>query len=204
MHRTTIRHYPCLAAAAAALLLAAPVVAPAAHAGTTSTIDFAWQGDAHYRAQGRFTYDNTVSIIDIDAATNIGPLDAVYDLSIAFYDPADTLLFQTDVVTDRMNEYVWLELHFDTATQSFFDRFDIGADEMPGDHYLAGTIGGKVSLIESLNPQPLDSSSTAGSLTVTPVTDNAAQPIAAPTPAAFAAGAICLLALTLRRRRWEK
>ena len=100
---------------------------------------FSWVGDAGYRAEGSFTYDDSFGTVSGDGT---GATDGLQELTISFYDPSDTLLGTFDDVTAGNSVYEYLEFTFDTATRAITGEFDIGWDEEnSGDFYLSGDIG---------------------------------------------------------------
>jgi len=97
-----------------------------ASTGDLISVDFTWVGDAGYKAEGNFVYDDAATQIQAQGEELGDFNDGLYYLEISFFDPSNTSLYSAINVLDGIVQYEYLNFNFDTPTMEFFGIFDMG------------------------------------------------------------------------------
>lgn len=109
------------------------ILAPSAWA---VTFNFSWEGDAGYRVEGQFSFDETTAP-PVITETGLGPTNHLESLTVEFFDPGGSSLQISENVVNGVSNYFFLTFSFDTATQQFQGLLDVGTDDgVDGDLYL--------------------------------------------------------------------
>jgi len=158
----------------ATVALAAITVLPLAAQASLITRQFEWSGEDGYTANGTFVYDDAFAIVTHgsgDYGSRDGtPTAGLEELVISFFDPDDILLSTHVDVSGGVSSYSYLSFQFDTASQQLFGFFDMGQDDqITGEHYIAGEIGGGSELRSVELQSVLDAFAGGTEISVSPV-----------------------------------
>ena len=139
-------------------LLAAAITLSAPASAALVTTNFSWSGTGvglytgeNFSASGSFVYDDSLALVEAEGSSYGNFNSGLDSLSINFFnDTTGNLLFSTDAVSSGgINNYSYLEFHFDTSTQEIISFFDIGdSGNTIYDHYIAGEVGASSWLVE--------------------------------------------------------
>lgn len=103
---------------------------------------FSWQGNTGYSARGEFSFDQTTAP-SIISESGLGTTNTLKSLSMAFFDPANTLLASYQPVVNGTSIYSYLEFNFNRANRKIFNALDLGKDDYQvGDMFLTNVYDG--------------------------------------------------------------
>ncbi|MDJ0574569.1 MAG: PEP-CTERM sorting domain-containing protein [Xenococcaceae cyanobacterium MO_234.B1] len=139
-------------------------------------LNFDWQGDGGYSANGKFSFDETTAPA-IFSEFGLGPTKVLDSLTVSFFDPSDTLLGTYDNVVGGISIDPFLNFSFDTTTQELFGFLDIGEGTGaldPSRFFLYGPVG---ELLFLLNGQLQLIDTNSGAITVTVQPESVPEPI---------------------------
>ena len=140
-----------------ALLAGAASLSSTVHAALVPA-DFSWVGDAGYKVQGTFIYDDAFALIEAEGSERGDFNNGLDYLEVTFLDPGNSVLLNVTNAQNGIVTYEWLQFQFNPATATFEDGFDMGRDlGASGDYYVFGTIGDVSSIVDVDSRDDLDS-----------------------------------------------
>lgn len=159
--------------------------------------NFNWLGEAGYKAEGSFVYDDSLAKIDAQGwSDGLGNFNhGLNYLEIRFYNPSHDFLFGVIDVQAGIVSYSMLDFSFNPLTMAFEGSFDMGEDTgVDGEYYIWGTIGGEDSHLDGVNGVNFDNQAS-------PIINVTSAVISEPgTIPMLLAGLFWLLCLGKRRR----
>jgi len=115
------------------------------------TINFNWQGEGGYSAEGMFSYDETTAPVTI-TESGAGSTNVLDSLTVSFFDPSNNLLQSFNSVVNKVSDSSYFTFNFDTTTQSLFGAINIGGGTgVIGELFFLGTIGDTLDLRQDVD-----------------------------------------------------
>lgn len=139
-------------------LVVSLLLAPSFVSASLINVDFSWTGDSGYTMDGSMIYEEGMETVSYSGGSGSG----VQDMTVSFYNPSNVLLNTFSQITANVVQYTsYLTFSYDTSSQSFSDSFDFGRDDnVAGNYYFSGAVGGGAYLYDAGTGSILDSSVT--------------------------------------------